>query len=186
MDNRKAQLIPEQTSSEYIFRIGQAVSDRAKNPPSYIMHLKDLNPELCRDLEKFVKEKLEEWTGLKDLQHTATYGIREYLDGTVLANHVDRFETHVLSAIVHVGDILPREDWLLQVQDRRKAPKSIAFTRDIDVVLYESSTLVHGRTIPFQGERYANIFFHFAPNDWHAQLLALPGDPWLTQKRETE
>ncbi|CAM9285535.1 unnamed protein product, partial [Hapterophycus canaliculatus] len=38
---------------------------------------------------------MEEWTGL-ELKSTACYGVRHYYRGSVLANHVDRVDTHVI------------------------------------------------------------------------------------------
>jgi hypothetical protein len=34
-----------------------------------------------------------------------------------------------------------------------------------DMVLYESSTVVHGRPAPLQGRYFANVFIHFMPVD---------------------
>ncbi|CAN0013427.1 unnamed protein product, partial [Sphacelaria rigidula] len=45
---------------------------------------------------------MEEWSGLK-LKPTSCYGVRTYHRGSVLANHVDRLDTHVISAIINVS-----------------------------------------------------------------------------------
>ncbi|CAN0548743.1 unnamed protein product [Ectocarpus sp. 8 AP-2014] len=44
---------------------------------------------------------MEEWSGIK-LKSTACYGVRHYYKGSILANHVDRVDTHVISAIINV------------------------------------------------------------------------------------
>jgi len=110
------------------------------------------------------------WTGISNLVHTSTYGIREYTDGTILKSHVDRPDTHVLSAIIHVGSRNVRKPWALTVENRRSKPKDIFFNDSIDIVLYESSSLVHGRPIAFEGECFANLFIHYAPDDWSTQI----------------
>ena len=51
--------------------------------------------------------------------------------------------------------------------------KNIAFTDGIDIILYESSSLVHGRPTPYQGEIFANLFIHFAPDNWKDTLKDL-------------
>ena len=63
---------------------------------------------------------MEEWSGL-DLEMTAFYGVREYYGGNVLQNHVDRLDTHVISAIIQIDkDLGEEEDWLLEVREMYK------------------------------------------------------------------
>lgn len=47
---------------------------------------------------------MEGWTGIS-LEPTACYGVRIYERGSVLANHVDRVDTHVISAIINVAQV---------------------------------------------------------------------------------
>lgn len=47
---------------------------------------------------------MEEWVGVP-LKSTACYGVRLYYRGSVLANHVDRIDTHVVSAIINVAQV---------------------------------------------------------------------------------
>ena len=44
---------------------------------------------------------MEAWSGVK-LQNSAVYGIRVYRRGSTLFNHVDRSDTHIISAILNV------------------------------------------------------------------------------------
>lgn len=137
------------------------------SPRTLLVPLQEQDPELEADLRDFVRRELQAWTGQRDLQHTATFGIREYTDGSILHTHVDRPDTHVLSAIIHVGSVGLKEPWDLQVQNRTmRCPENVRFTPDVDVILYESTTLAHGRTRPLRGERFANLFVHFAPRGW--------------------
>jgi prolyl 4-hydroxylase len=133
-------------------------------------YMVELSPEIKQALEQFVLERLEEWTGLGSLEHTATYGVREYTDGAVLSSHVDRYETHILSAIIHVGSMNMRKPWSLEVYNRESPLQSIDFSDECDFVLYESSSLVHGRPEPLEGEIFANLFIHYAPKNWKQQL----------------
>jgi hypothetical protein len=166
---KRHQARPEDSDPRYITGPGGADA-----PPAYMLQLSEHDPDLVRDLEAFVKQELEAWTGMTHLRHTSTYGIREYTDGAVLHTHVDRHETHILSAIVHVGSLGARRPWHLAVQNRHmKQPVEIAFTPEVDVILYESASLAHGRPKPFQGERFANLFLHFAPHDWGETLQRL-------------
>ena len=51
------------------------------------------------------------------LHHTATYGVRRYTNGSWLTSHVDRFNTHVISAIINLGQSLT-EPWPLFIKDK--------------------------------------------------------------------
>jgi len=45
---------------------------------------------------------MERWSG-KRLKKSAIYGVRVYRRGSMLHNHVDRSDTHIISAIVNVA-----------------------------------------------------------------------------------
>ena len=45
---------------------------------------------------------MERWSG-KRLKNSAIYGVRVYRRGSMLHNHVDRSDTHIISAIVNVA-----------------------------------------------------------------------------------
>lgn len=47
---------------------------------------------------------MEEWSGQK-LKSTSCYGVRHYYRDSVLANHVDRIDTHVISGIINVAQV---------------------------------------------------------------------------------
>ncbi len=52
-----------------------------------------------RDLRQGIMER---WSG-KRLRNSAIYGVRVYRRGSMLHNHVDRSDTHIISAIVNVA-----------------------------------------------------------------------------------
>ena len=130
--------------------------------PTSAVHLPH---DLSADIETSLGPVLAEWVG-EELVLSAIYGVRVYHRGSVLRSHVDRVETHAVAAILHIDrDLGGAPDWPLEV---------VTFTGDRDLVylqpgemlLYESTRLIHARTQPFRGISYANVFVHFVPPDW--------------------
>lgn len=108
---------------------------------------------------------LEEWIGGDiPLEPTSAYGIRLYHRGAQLFKHVDRLETHAVSAIINVAQHDLDEPWPLQVHDH-KGNEHTVLMEPGDMVYYESASAVHGREIPLNGTWYANMFIHYAPTD---------------------
>jgi len=140
-------------------------SNGGRNP----MYIVQIDPDVKRDVQQFVFDELTRWTGL-DLKHTYTYGIREYTNGASLMTHVDRGATHILAAIVHVGQIDVRQPWALTTENKYDPPADHLLGDGHDVALYEAATLAHGRPEPLDGDVYANLFFHYAPHDWAEQV----------------
>eukprot|EP01126_Amoeba_proteus_P039044 TRINITY_DN4099_c0_g1_i1.p1 TRINITY_DN4099_c0_g1~~TRINITY_DN4099_c0_g1_i1.p1 ORF type:complete len:266 (+),score=27.82 TRINITY_DN4099_c0_g1_i1:74-871(+) len=142
--------------------------------PASVYSLEDNHPELAEEIRSWLGIQLEQWSGVKGLEPTTMYGIREYTDGSILEYHVDRWDTHVLSAIVHVGSISPRSDWPITVYNRYTQPTNVTGLGGPNVILYESATLVHGRVTPYRGEVYANMFVHFRPVGWLDMVKKIP------------
>ncbi|ETO35855.1 hypothetical protein RFI_01207 [Reticulomyxa filosa] len=89
---------------------------------------------------------LEEWSGTK-LQYSTIYGLREYRKGAVLKTHVDRIETHIISAILHVAHepSLDEAPWPLELVSWDG--KRYYVQDDVcSMIYYESSKLIHGIT----------------------------------------
>ncbi|CAN0331996.1 unnamed protein product [Ascophyllum nodosum] len=114
-----------------------------------------------RRLYKDLLTPMEEWTGLK-LKPTACYGARNYFRGSVLANHVDRIDTHVVSAIINIAQENVDTDWPLFVRGHDGVARNL-FIQPGEIIFYESASVLHGRPEPFQGDSFTNIFVHFAP-----------------------
>eukprot|EP00349_Pseudokeronopsis_sp_Brazil_P001488 CAMPEP_0202960736 /NCGR_PEP_ID=MMETSP1396-20130829/4886_1 /ASSEMBLY_ACC=CAM_ASM_000872 /TAXON_ID= /ORGANISM="Pseudokeronopsis sp., Strain Brazil" /LENGTH=354 /DNA_ID=CAMNT_0049680143 /DNA_START=206 /DNA_END=1270 /DNA_ORIENTATION=+ len=137
--------------------------------PSYMVSFED--PEFVGGVR--VKEQIwegmrpviEEWTGHK-LTPTSLYGVRIYSEGSVLATHVDRLPL-VSSCIINVDQDLD-EPWPIEVYDHNGKAYNVTMEPG-DIVLYESSTVLHGRPFPLKGRYYANVFVHFEPID-HAEM----------------
>jgi len=104
---------------------------------------------------------LEKW-GKVRLERTDIYGIRTYYDGATLANHVDREDTHALSAIINVAQVEIREDWDLEIYDVYGNIHHIPM-KPGEAILYESAKCLHGRPVALQGANYTNLFVHYRP-----------------------
>jgi len=137
--------------------------------------LLDLPGEMRKLIEDTMKPILADWARLpaSDLKLTAIYGIRMYHNGSVLYDHVDREETHVLSAILELEKIpldpeqeaLGKEDWPLHILSHAGKQFKLP-NRPGQAILYESATCAHGRPDVFHGREVANIFVHFSPTGW--------------------
>lgn len=151
--NKKAKK-PENTDA-----IGTFIKSNTNESPASMIELDD---EMRQVLFAELTPMMESWVRLP-LQPTALYGIREYQRGAMLAMHVDRAETHVISAIVNV-DQRVNEDWPLYILDHMARLHAVVLQPG-DVLLYESARLKHGRPEPLHGDSYANIFAHTRPAD---------------------
>jgi prolyl 4-hydroxylase len=88
------------------------------------------------------------------------YGIRSYKHGSSLAPHVDRLQTHHVSAIVCV-DKQVNDDWALDICDHSGAWHQV-YLNPGDIVLYESAICQHARFKPLNGAFYNNLFVHYS------------------------
>ena len=102
------------------------------------------------------------------LEHTSTYGIRRYTDGSWLIAHIDRFKTHVISAILNIGQAV-REEWPLFIMDNTGTSHQVILQPG-EMVWYESARLLHGRPQLLEGDHYDNLFIHYRPTDlWYTE-----------------
>merc|ERR1712080_797587 len=98
------------------------------------------------------------------MRMTSFYGIREYYYGNNLRCHVDRTKTHVVSAILNVCQDNLGEEWPLEIVDLAGRRQRVSM-KPGDLLLYESSKVIHGRPRVFRGDRFCNLFLHYAPKD---------------------
>jgi hypothetical protein len=124
----------------------------------FMLHLPQ---HLKQEVFDTTRPMLEEWASIPKLIPTSCYGIREYGNGSVLAEHVDRVETHAVSAILNIDQEVT-EPWELTMLDHNGVLQKIIMEPG-DVVYYESARCLHGRPTPFNGKYYANVFVHFKP-----------------------
>ncbi len=67
----------------------------------------------------------------------------------------------VSSCIINVDQDLD-EPWPIEVYDHEGKAYNVTMEPG-DMVLYESSTVLHGRPFPMKGRYFANVFVHFEP-----------------------
>lgn len=72
-----------------------------------------------------------------------------YLRGSWLALHVDRMDTHVVSAILQLDQNVDK-DWPLYVLDMKGKRVKVVLEPG-EMVLYESAKILHGRQEPLDG-----------------------------------
>jgi prolyl 4-hydroxylase len=143
---------PEQTDA-----IGRYIRTNDGRTPAHMIELDD---NMRAFIGASLLPELEAWVGRK-LRITAVYGIRDYQRGAVLDMHVDRIDTHHVSAIINVAQQVEKP-WALHIDDhlvRRHA----AYLQPGEMLMYESARLQHGRPQPLQGDHFANIFVHALP-----------------------
>mmetsp|Transcript_14314 Transcript_14314/g.21743 ORF Transcript_14314/g.21743 Transcript_14314/m.21743 type:complete len:576 (-) Transcript_14314:118-1845(-) len=124
----------------------------------------DLDPYMRDNLaNQYMKPILEEWSGQK-LKLNAFYGIREYFPGAWLRNHVDRIDTHIISATLSLLKPNSTHPWPLETVDwsgkRRRYEHKAG-----EMLLYESSTRPHGRPYRMVDGIHVGCFVHFSPLD---------------------
>jgi len=136
---------------------------------SNILSFNNAPSELQELFKNEISVLLYEWINYKtNLNYVCTYGIREYLKGSILKNHYDKKESHVISAIIHLDD-KSEKPWPLYIEDHHFRPNEIEMEYG-DVVFYESTTCLHGRPTPFNGYYYRNMYIHFKPEKWEEYI----------------
>jgi prolyl 4-hydroxylase len=133
--------------------------------PSEMMSIHS-DPGIKRMITEQVQQVLETWSG-QPLIPTSVYGIRIYHNQSILAPHVDRLPL-VLSAIINVDEACD-EPWPLEVIGHDGVAVNLTMEPG-DMVLYESHSVIHGRPYPLKGRFMANLFLHFEPFSYTANL----------------
>lgn len=108
---------------------------------------------------------LEDWVGCR-LTRSWGYGIRSYGRGSVLHLHRDRYDTHVVSCIIHVDD-RSEVTWPLDFVDHNGKHHLVPFSKG-ETLFYES-LCPHARLAPFEGDYYRNMYLHWRPEDWSTE-----------------
>jgi len=119
--------------------------------------------ELNYEVLHALKPMFEEWAGV-ELEPTSVYGVRVYRDGSILRDHLDVLETHVISGILHIASDVD-EPYEIQIEDGKGKMGSVNL-KEGDLMFYESAKCYHQRKIPMKGRYYASIFMHYRPKNW--------------------
>ena len=146
---------------------GKTVSGISNNKTRPHVSFTGINDDFKQKGFDILTPIVEEWSG-KKLVPTRCYGIRSYPDGSILNLHRDVIQTHVISCIIYVDRKSP-QNWALDYYDREYNHHEVFFEKG-DVLLYESLN-VHGRTTPFDGDYYRNLYFHWRPAVWEIEYL---------------
>ena len=144
-------LISEPETSD---AIGTFISSEHTSVPARMV---ELDSHMRSVIREAMLPVLEQWVQRK-LELTAIYGIREYRQGATLKVHVDKVETHHVSAIVNVYQYV-NTDWPLHIHDHEGRLHNV-YMQPGEAILYESARLMHGRPEPLDGLSYANFFIH--------------------------
>lgn len=137
--------------------IGNFIRTQQQHAPA---HMIELDEPMREHLRRGLKPLLEAWAD-KPLRMTAVYGIREYQRGALLDMHVDRIDTHHVSAIINVAQQV-EVDWPLHILDH-KGRRHTVLMQPGEMLFYESARLKHGRPEPLEGDCFANVFVHALP-----------------------
>jgi len=130
--------------------------------PTRLIYL-DWDPELRDRLAKdYIMPLIVEWSGIHDLEFMAFYGIREYVNGSWLRGHIDRLDTHVLSATMTIRTEEQGGDWPLEVVMPDGTRQKLT-TEPGSLILYESAKIIHGRPSVFNGKFQYSCFVHYRP-----------------------
>lgn len=149
---RRAASAPETSDA-----IGTFIRTVDASAPSRMIELDDT---LRAQISAAMHPLLEAWAGRK-LRMTAVYGIREYQRGAMLDMHIDRKETHIVSAIMNVAQEVA-SDWPLVIHDHVERRHGVLL-KPGEMLFYESARLRHGRPQPLDGAYFANVFVHAMP-----------------------
>eukprot|EP01038_Epipyxis_sp_PR26KG_P007834 gene7834-10640_t len=129
--------------------------------PSKFIDLGDLEWQVLDEL----KGVHEEWAGV-ELEPTSAYGARLYQNGSALAMHYDKIETHVISSVVHIDHQYDDESnpWSIEIENHDGEIYSVNLEPG-EMLLHESASCLHGNMKPFRGKYYASLFLHYKPRD---------------------
>jgi prolyl 4-hydroxylase len=155
-----AKLLNHLRNNSSRFRPESAVDYIGNSDPHTVPCLYFEDKEFNRALSRELQPLHEEWSG-RSLIESACYGIRVYQRGTFLYNHVDRTETHIISATICVDHRLAAP-WPIYMEDISGQGHQIDLQPG-EMVFYEGAKLIHGRAYPLQGDYYASIFVHYRP-----------------------
>lgn len=116
--------------------------------------------KLALEKQRYHLTLLEKWCGQR-LYPAFVYAIRVYKDKTTLQPHRDRVDTHIVSAIINVGQKVVEDGPLILEENYYRSHRVVI--EPGDTLFYEGARLAHGRSIALNGKSFANIFCHLRP-----------------------
>ena len=106
----------------------------------------------------------EQWVSA-ELTPVVAFGMRVYRNQSQLLMHVDNPNTHIVSSILHIGSSEDAQEWPLVLEDYAGNTVEVHLTPG-DLLLYESSRILHGRPTVFNGSWYTSLFIHYTPDGY--------------------
>ena len=167
-----------QNNREYEVWFGQTNQSFHEKAMTFVNIRNTINQDL---MDEYIKPILEEWAGVKLVQ-TSLYGIREYHPGSWLNFHIDKFNTHIISVTFCLAKLNPDtfeiledgqyEDWPIEfvTKDGRIARVN---QKPGQMILYESSKVMHGRISKNPNNIHAGFFLHYQPLNYDEELEKL-------------
>ena len=160
VSRKKADLLTEEDRKGVGILTEESMAGTCLNQLDVPTEIKNLPMDLKKKLVSEVSDVFLEWYG-GQLIGTSIYGVRRYFSGSILRMHVDTITTHVVSAIINIGQQVD-EEWPLVIHIHNGQEHSLVMEPG-DLLLYESAKLPHGRPSVLKGDYYDNLFIHFMP-----------------------
>jgi hypothetical protein len=102
-----------------------------------------------------------EFAGI-ELKPSFFFGPRVYHKGDVLKEHIDHPSTHIIGSSINIF-CEGNPDWPLVFRVGNQYEEVVV--KQGEMVIFEAVRVPHSRPIPFSGERYFGIFYHFEPKE---------------------
>ena len=117
---------------------------------------------VLESIQKYLKPILEDWVNVPmNPESLKVHGIRRYLRNAKVFPHTDANVSHIFGAILQV-DQKVKEDWPICMIGRKQEFNCIILHPG-EMLIYESSTIIHFRHFPLKGDYYDNLMVHYAP-----------------------
>ena len=133
--------------------------------PSYVVKIDDASlrgrpgRSMKEAIEESMKEEMEDWVGA-EMETIGMYGIRVHTEGALDPPHVSRHPLSI-SAIINVAQDV-EESWVHEIYKRDGSAFNITLEPG-QMLLIESTSMIHGHPFALNGRYVASMFFHFQP-----------------------
>jgi len=132
--------------------------------PTFVLPLTGARNQFSQLAEQHVQPLVEKWAGIQ-VKLSQVHGAREYQDGARLANHVDFIGSHIIAVSVSIK-LSPEQSserpWPFEVIPHNGERVQLPHEHGT-MVIYESSSVPHGRPLPNDGGSHLGCFFYFVP-----------------------
>ena len=118
-------------------------------------------PELMDRVQHVVHQYVEAWAGVQ-LADPVMYGLRLFRNDSALRMHIDKKGTNAIGFVLHVDSSDDAEPWPFVIEDFLGRTNQVYLTPG-DMIIFESSKLMHGRPSKLAGSWYANVNGHYHP-----------------------